>query len=147
LPTKHGFRLSLSGLSRFQLFVYIHTFCGQHLVNQENLKRYFDALVDSEAFLAEDLTHDPAMIVRDEVVVRPNTTADIEGTDDSTPEGRLATKALIQDLANEHSSLRTTDRYSHTHQEPEYRRLAASKVGLNFVVRPNGPKIGERVAQ
>jgi integrase len=46
-----------------------------------------------------------------------------------------------------HSSLRTTDRYSHTHQELEYRRLAASKVGLNFVVGPNGPKIGECVAQ
>jgi len=39
-----------------------------------------------------------------------------------------------------HSSLRTTDRYSHTHQELEYRRLAASKVGLNLVVGPNGPK-------
>ena len=30
--------------------------------------------------------------------------------------------------------------FSHTHQELEYRRLAASKVGLNFVVGPNGPK-------
>jgi integrase len=39
-----------------------------------------------------------------------------------------------------HSSLRTTDRYSHTHQELEYRRLAASKAGLNIVVGPNGPK-------
>lgn len=38
-----------------------------------------------------------------------------------------------------HSSLRTTDRYSHTDQEVEYRRLAASKVALNFVVGPNGP--------
>jgi integrase len=38
-----------------------------------------------------------------------------------------------------HSSLRTTDRYSHTNQELEYRRLAASKVGLNFTVGPNGP--------
>src|SRR5882724_4803446 len=33
-----------------------------------------------------------------------------------------------------HSSLRTTDRYSHTHQELEYRRLAASKAGLNLDV-------------
>jgi integrase len=33
-----------------------------------------------------------------------------------------------------HSSLRTTDRYSHTHQELEYRRLAASKAGLNLAV-------------
>jgi integrase/recombinase XerC len=38
-----------------------------------------------------------------------------------------------------HSSLRTTDRYSHTNQELEYRRLAASKAGLNIVVGPNGP--------
>jgi hypothetical protein len=38
-----------------------------------------------------------------------------------------------------HSSLRTTDRYPHTDQELEYRRLAASKVGLNFIVGPNGP--------
>jgi integrase len=41
-----------------------------------------------------------------------------------------------------HSSLRTTDRYSHTHQELEYRRLAASKAGLNLVVGPNGPNLG-----
>lgn len=39
-----------------------------------------------------------------------------------------------------HSSLRTTDTYSHTHEELEYRRLAASKVGLNLIVGPNGPK-------
>jgi integrase len=38
-----------------------------------------------------------------------------------------------------HSSLRTTDRYSHTNQELEYRRLAASKAGLSFSVGPNGP--------
>jgi integrase len=43
-----------------------------------------------------------------------------------------------------HSSLRTTDRYSHTHEELEYRRLAASKAGLNFDVGPNGPNLGER---
>ena len=47
-----------------------------------------------------------------------------------------------------HSSLRTGDRYSHTHQELEYRRLAASKAGLNFTVGPNGPNsaIGISVA-
>ena len=46
-----------------------------------------------------------------------------------------------------HSSLRTTDRYSHTDQELEYRRLAASKVGLSFIVGPNGPNLGSAVAQ
>ena len=46
-----------------------------------------------------------------------------------------------------HSSLRTTDRYSHTDQEREYRRHEASKVGLNLLVGPNGPKMGERVVQ
>ena len=46
-----------------------------------------------------------------------------------------------------HSSLRTTDRYSHTHLELEYRRLAASKVGLNFDVGPNGPNLGSALAQ
>jgi hypothetical protein len=35
----------------------------------------------------------------------------------------------------------------HTLTKIEYRHLAASKVGLNFVVGPNGPKIGECVAQ
>src|SRR5436853_5924168 len=46
-----------------------------------------------------------------------------------------------------HSSLRTTDRYSHTHEELEYRRLAASRVGLNFDVRPNRPNSGVALAQ
>ena len=46
-----------------------------------------------------------------------------------------------------HYSLRTTDRYSHTHQELEYRRLAASKVGLNFDVGPNGPNLGSALAK
>jgi integrase len=46
-----------------------------------------------------------------------------------------------------HSSLRTTDRYSHTHQELEYRRLAASKAGLVFDVGPNGPNLGSALAQ
>jgi integrase len=36
-----------------------------------------------------------------------------------------------------HSSLRTTDRYSHTDQELEYRRQAAGRVGLDLVVGPN----------
>jgi integrase len=53
----------------------------------------------------------------------------------------------LQKLWIGHSSLRTTDRYSHTHKELEYRRLAASKVGLNLIVGPNGPKTGECVAQ
>ncbi len=36
-----------------------------------------------------------------------------------------------------HSSLRTTDRYAHTDQELEYRRRAASQVGLDLIVGPN----------
>ena len=40
-----------------------------------------------------------------------------------------------------HSSLRTTDLYSHTHQEKEYRRQAAAKAGLKLVNGPNGPKL------
>jgi integrase len=36
-----------------------------------------------------------------------------------------------------HSSFGTTDQYSHTDQEVEYRRLAASKAALNFDVGPN----------
>jgi hypothetical protein len=35
-----------------------------------------------------------------------------------------------------HSSLRTTDRYSHTDQELEFRRDAASRVGLDLIVGP-----------
>jgi len=35
----------------------------------------------------------------------------------------------------------------HTLTKSLNRRLAASKVGLDFVVGPNGPKIGECVAQ
>jgi integrase len=45
----------------------------------------------------------------------------------------------LQKLWIGHSSLRTTDRYSHTDQELEYRRAFASKAGLNIVVGPNGP--------
>jgi integrase len=36
-----------------------------------------------------------------------------------------------------HSSLKTTDRYAHTDQELEYRRRAASRVGLDLIVGPN----------
>jgi integrase len=35
-----------------------------------------------------------------------------------------------------HSSLKTTDRYSHTDQELEYRRTAAKRVGLDLLVGP-----------
>jgi integrase len=38
-----------------------------------------------------------------------------------------------------HSSLKTTDRYSHTDQELEYRRTAASRVGLDLIVGPKPP--------
>jgi hypothetical protein len=60
---------------------------------------------------------------------------------------KRGTPADLQKLWIGHSSLRTTDRYSHTDQELEYRRLAASKAGLDFVVGPNGPKMGECVGQ
>jgi integrase len=36
-----------------------------------------------------------------------------------------------------HSSLKTTDRYSHTDQEMDYRRNAARRVGLDLIVGPN----------
>ena len=39
-----------------------------------------------------------------------------------------------------HSSLKTTDRYSHTDQELDYRRNAASTVGLGLILSPNGPQ-------
>jgi integrase len=38
-----------------------------------------------------------------------------------------------------HSSLKTTDRYSHTDQELDYRRNAARRVGLDLIVGPNPP--------
>ena len=44
-----------------------------------------------------------------------------------------------QDLQKQwigHSSLRTGDRYSHTHEEVEYRRSAAGNVGLDRVLSP-----------
>jgi len=40
-----------------------------------------------------------------------------------------------------HSSLQTTDLYSHTDEELEYRREAAKKVGPKLVIGPNGPKL------
>jgi len=60
---------------------------------------------------------------------------------------KRGTPGDLQKLWIGHSSLRTTDRYSHTHEELEYRRLAASKAGLNLVIGPNGPKMGEALAQ
>ena len=45
-----------------------------------------------------------------------------------------------------HSSLRVTDGYSHTDEEVEYRQRNAKKVGLGFVVGPNGPKSVEKSA-
>jgi hypothetical protein len=36
-----------------------------------------------------------------------------------------------------HSSLKTTDRYSHTDQELDYRQKAARRVGLYLIVGPN----------
>jgi hypothetical protein len=44
-----------------------------------------------------------------------------------------------QDLQKQwigHSSLRTGDRYSHTHEEVEYRESAAGNVGLDRVLSP-----------
>jgi integrase len=57
---------------------------------------------------------------------------------------KRGTPADLQKQWIGHSSLRTTDRCSHTDQELEYRRLAASKVGLNLKtlskLDPIGPK-------
>jgi integrase len=36
-----------------------------------------------------------------------------------------------------HSSLKTTDRYSHTDQELAYRQNAARRVGLDLIAGPN----------
>lgn len=44
-----------------------------------------------------------------------------------------------------HSSLNTTDRYSHTHEELEYRKKAAGNAGLDRIVGPNGPNQDLRV--
>lgn len=47
----------------------------------------------------------------------------------------------LQKLWIGHSSLRTTDRYSHTDEELEYRRQAALRVGIGSLVGPNGPNL------
>jgi len=46
-----------------------------------------------------------------------------------------------------HSSLRTTDRYSHTDEELEYRRQAAGKVGIASLLDPVGPRFCTKVVQ
>jgi integrase len=38
-----------------------------------------------------------------------------------------------------HASLRTTDGYSHLDQEREYRKIAASVVGLDLILSPLSP--------
>jgi integrase len=53
---------------------------------------------------------------------------------------KRGTPADLQKQWIGHSSLRTTDRYSHTDQELEYRRVAARNAGLSLVIGPNGPK-------
>jgi integrase len=49
---------------------------------------------------------------------------------------KLGTPADLQRQWIGHSSLKTTDRYSHTDQELEYRRNAAKRVGLDLIVGP-----------
>jgi integrase len=46
-----------------------------------------------------------------------------------------------------HSSLKTTDRYSHTDQELDYRRNAARRVGLDLIVGPNRANWTQPVAK
>ena len=58
------------------------------------------------------------------------------------PEYALRKAGTPQDLQKQwigHSSLRTGDRYSHTHEEVEYRRSAAGNVGLDRVLSPAVP--------
>jgi integrase len=50
---------------------------------------------------------------------------------------KSGTPADLQKQWIGHSNLKTTDRYSHTDQELEYRRNAASRVGLHLIVGPN----------
>jgi integrase len=45
-----------------------------------------------------------------------------------------------------HSSLRVTDGYCHTNEEVGYRQQNARRVGLGFVIGPNGPKPSEKAA-
>jgi site-specific recombinase XerD len=49
---------------------------------------------------------------------------------------KLGTPADLQRQWIGHSSLKTTDRYSHTDQELEFRRNAANRVGLDLIVGP-----------
>jgi len=49
---------------------------------------------------------------------------------------RNGTPADLQKQWIGHSSLKTTDRYSHTDQELDYRRNAANRVGLDLLVGP-----------
>lgn len=100
LPTKYGFRLSTPfGLQRFQLWVYISTFCGRHLVNQENLKRYFDALVDSEAFDAQDIIYDPSLIVKAQPEPKREVSPDdFESLNLSSEDGRRQGIKIAQEL-------------------------------------------------
>jgi integrase len=55
----------------------------------------------------------------------------------------LRKKGTPRDLQKQwigHSTFRTGDRYSHTDEELEYRRVAAGNVGMEWLVGPNGPK-------
>jgi integrase len=53
---------------------------------------------------------------------------------------KKGTPADLQKLWIGHSNLRTGDRYSHTDEEFEYRRAAASVGAIESLVGPNGPK-------
>jgi integrase len=63
---------------------------------------------------------------------------------------KKGTPAELQTQWIGHSSLRTTDGYSHTDEEIEYRQENARKAGLGFVigtkVGPNGPNSIEKSA-
>jgi integrase len=52
---------------------------------------------------------------------------------------KSGTPAELQTQWIGHSNLKTTDRYSHTDEELEYRRQAAARVGLDRIVGPNLP--------
>lgn len=57
---------------------------------------------------------------------------------------KKGTPADLQKLWIGHSNLRTGDRYSHTDEELEYRRAAASVVAIDSLVGPNGPKPSQK---
>jgi integrase len=46
-----------------------------------------------------------------------------------------------------HASTRTTDGYSHLDQEREYRRIAASVVGLDLILSPLSPPLKDQAAK